>query len=180
MALTPSTMMPLGTAAPDFNLPDPKTGKVVSLGQVKGEKATVVLFISNHCPFVIHIAEGLAALANHYLARGIGFVAIGSNDAQNYPMDGPEMIAKHGYPFPYLFDESQSVAKAYDAACTPDIFVFDAEMNCAYRGQFDSARPGNNMPVTGADLKSALDRLIAGEPVQGEQIPSIGCNIKWK
>ncbi|NJN28322.1 MAG: thioredoxin family protein [Cyclobacteriaceae bacterium] len=184
MSATPSTMMPLGTLAPGFELYDTVSGKVKSLDLLKGDLATVVMFICNHCPYVLHINTTLVHLANTYQPKGVSFVAISSNDVTNYPQDSPERMKSHaehiGYPFPYLYDESQNVARAYDAACTPDIFVFDAALRCAYRGQFDASRPKNDIPVTGKDLKNALDCLIAGRPVPTDQIPSIGCNIKWK
>jgi len=184
MAATPSTMMPLGTKAPDFTLPDTVSGNEVSLEELKGNKATVILFICNHCPYVKHINEKLVEVANNYIPKGVGFIAISSNDADNYPDDAPELMHKTaetlGYPFPYLYDESQDVARAYDAACTPDIFVFDKDLKCAYRGQFDDSRPKNGIPVTGKDLTAALDDILAGKDVHIEQIPSIGCNIKWK
>jgi thiol-disulfide isomerase/thioredoxin len=177
-------MVQLGTGAIPFSLPDPRTGSEISLEAAAGEKATVIMFICNHCPFVKLIQEGLVQVAEEYRHKGVGFVAINSNDVENYPDDAPEKmveVAKAlGYPFPYLYDETQEVAKAYDAACTPDIFVYDAGLKLAYRGQFDDARPGNGKEVTGESLRSALDDLVEGRPVQGEQKPSIGCNIKWK
>lgn len=184
MVLTPSTMMPLGTAAPDFDLPDTVSGKTLGLADVRGEVATVVMFICNHCPYVKHLAPDLARLAKDYADQPVGFVAISANDAQAYPDDAPEAMARNarelGYPFPYLYDESQAVAQAYGAACTPDFFIFDRELRCAYRGQFDESRPGNDLPVTGADIRAALDALLAGKPVDPEQKPSVGCNIKWR
>ena len=184
MAATPSTMMPLGTKAPDFRLQDTVTGKWMTLDELKGEKATVVMFICNHCPYVLHINDELVRVANEYIPKGISFIAISSNDVENYPQDSPElmkeMAEKMKYPFPYLYDETQDVAKAYDAACTPDIFVFDRDLKCVYRGQFDDSRPKNNVPVTGRDLRTALDAIIAGRKVPEDQRPSIGCNIKWK
>ena len=184
MAATPSTMMPLGTIAPTFELPDTVSGKVMSLSELKGEKATLVMFICNHCPYVLHINDELVRIANDYQPKGVFFIAISSNDAVNYPQDGPELMKvqaeKVGYPFPYLYDESQDVAKAYDAACTPDLFLFDGELKCVYRGQFDNSRPNTNLPVTGKDLRIALDNLLSGEKISEQQIPSIGCNIKWK
>jgi len=183
MAATPSTMMPLGTIAPTFELPDTVSGKVMSLSELKGEKATLVMFICNHCPYVLHINDELVRIANDYQPKGVFFIAISSNDAVNYPQDGPELMKvqaeKVGYPFPYLYDESQDVAKAYDAACTPDLFLFDGELKCVYRGQFDNSRPNTNLPVTGKDLRIALDNLLSGEKISEQQIPSIGCNIKW-
>lgn len=185
MSLTDSTMMPLGTPAPGFALPGAAGHGEFGLDDVAGERATVIVFICNHCPYVIHIADELAAVAAHYRDRGVGFAAISSNDIAERPEDGPEAMAgfarHHGFDFPYLYDESQAVARAYNAVCTPDFFVFDAQRCCAYRGQFDAARPGNDTPVTGADLRAALDCLIGGEaPPAGEQVPSQGCSIKWK
>lgn len=184
MAATPSNMFPLGEEAPAFSLRDTVSGDYISLADAKGEKATVVMFICNHCPFVIHVAQQIAVLATDYQAKGIGFVAISSNDVVKYPQDAPghmkTFASGHGLTFPYLYDESQDVAKAYQAACTPDFYVFDAGLRCAYRGQLDGARPGNKIPVTGGDIRKALDCLIGGKPVPGEQYPSIGCNIKWK
>lgn len=184
MARTPSNMMPLGTAAPDFDLFDTVSGKTLSLNDLKSDKATLIMFICNHCPFVKHVDEGLVALANDYQSKGVSFIAISSNDVANYPQDGPELMKeeaeKVGYSFPYLYDESQSVAKAYDAACTPDFYIFDKEMKCAYRGQLDGSRPGNDVPVTGADIRAALDEILAGQEVSAVQMPSLGCNIKWK
>ncbi|MES1942761.1 alkyl hydroperoxide reductase [Salinisphaera sp. PC39] len=185
MSLTPSNMMPLGTKAPDFALPDAVSGRTLSLADVRGERATVVMFICNHCPYVKHVNAELVRLANDYRDRGVGFVAISANDADEYPDDAPDKMkqvaAEQGYPFPYLYDETQSVAKAYDAACTPDFYVFDADLKCAYRGQLDDSRPGNDEPVTGADLRAALDAILDGEIVPEDmQTPSQGCNIKWK
>ncbi len=183
MALTPSTMLPLGTKAPDFQLPD-TNGKTVSLANFKGAPALLVLFICNHCPYVKHIRTELAELGRDYLTKGVAIVAISSNDAKNYPDDSPEKMKQEvksaGYNFPYLYDETQSVAKAYRAACTPDIFLFDKDLKLVYRGQLDDSRPGNDVPVTGEDLRAALDAVLAGAPVSENQIPSIGCNIKWK
>lgn len=183
MALTPSTMLPLGTTAPDFRLPD-TNGKIVSLADFKGKPALLVLFICNHCPYVKHIRAGLAQLARDYLSRGAAMVGINSNDVANYPEDSPakmkEEVQSAGYSFPYLYDESQAVAKAYRAACTPDIYLFDKNGRLVYRGQFDDSRPGNGIPVTGKDLRAALDAVLAGKPVSPTQKASIGCNIKWK
>jgi len=183
MALTPSTMLPLGTTAPDFRLPDPN-GKIVSLADFHGKPTLLVVFMCNHCPYVKHIRSGLAQLARDYQPRGVAVVGINSNDAANYPDDSPARMAEVaksvGYTFPYLFDESQAVAKAYRAACTPDLFLFDQGRRLVYRGQFDSSRPGNGIPVTGLDLRAALDAVLAGKPVSSAQTPSIGCNIKWK
>ncbi|MDY0166018.1 MAG: thioredoxin family protein [Thermoguttaceae bacterium] len=183
MVRTPSTMLPLGTQAPDFSLPDPD-GKLVSLSDFSDAPVLLVAFICNHCPFVKHIAEGFAALAKDYQAKGVAVVAINSNDVENYPDDSPakmaEEIKARGYTFPYLLDETQQVAKAYRAACTPDFYVFDAGRQLVYRGQLDGSRPGNEVPVTGEDLRAALDAALAGRPTADDQKPSIGCNIKWK
>lgn len=184
MAQTASTMLPLGTPAPDFSLPEPMTGKTVSLGDFQDAPALLVMVICNHCPFVKHIRQGLVQFARDYPAKDLAIVAISANDAANYPDDSPAKIAEEaktfGYPFPYLHDESQTVAKAYHAACTPDFFLFDAGRKLVYRGQFDGSRPGNKVPVTGSDLRVAADALLTGRPVPSAQQPSIGCNIKWK
>lgn len=184
MAATPSTMLPLGTIAPVFELFDTISSQKVSLSKVKGSRGTLVMFICNHCPYVKHINHELVRLANDYLQKGIGFVAISSNDVENYPDDSPEKMKEHatqeGYPFPYLYDETQEVAKAYQAACTPDFFLFDGEGKCFYRGQLDSSRPKNDLDVNGEDLRFALDVLLQGGNPPKKQIPSIGCNIKWK
>jgi peroxiredoxin len=185
MAQTLSTMMmALGAQAPDFNLPDSVSGNSIALNDVKSNKATVVMFISNHCPFVKHVKEELAKLSNDYLAKGIAFVAIGSNDVEKYPDDAPEEMKKLanelGFRFPYLYDETQDVARAYHAVCTPDFFIFDGDLKCIYRGQLDGSRPGNNIPVTGKDIRAALNAVVSGEKVNPNQLPSIGCNIKWK
>lgn len=177
-------MTPLGVNAPDFLLPDALSGKVLSLQDIKGEKGTLIMFICNHCPFVIHVNNELVKLSNKYQSRGIKMVAINSNDVEKFPDDSPvnmKVVAKQiGYSFPYLFDESQEVAKAYDAACTPDFFLYDAELQLVYRGQLDDSRPGNDIPVTGRDLRAALDALIEGKSIDENQRPSLGCNIKWK
>jgi len=177
-------MMPLGTQAPAFVLMDSVSGATMSLDELKSGTATVVMFICNHCPFVKHVQAGLVTLANDYLPKGISFIAINANDAENYPDDAPDRMKQEagrlGYPFPYLFDETQEVAHVYQAACTPDFYVFDGSLKLVYRGQLDSSRPGNGIPVTGDDIRSALDALIDGKPVSEEQKPSIGCNIKWK
>jgi peroxiredoxin len=184
MARTPSTMVPLGTSAPDFRLPDTVSGSSVSLGQLKGETGTLVMFICNHCPFVKHVNPELLRLSRDYAGQGISLVAISSNDALQYPEDGPERMketaAEWGYDFPYLYDESQSVARAYDAACTPDFFLFDQDLALVYRGQLDESRPGNGKPLTGKDMRNAFDALLARRPVDPQQFPGIGCNIKWK
>lgn len=183
MARTPSNMVPLGTPAPDFALPD-TDGTTRSLADFAGSPVLLVTFICNHCPFVKHIQKSFVALANEYLAKGVAVVAISSNDVEAYPQDGPEAMkaekAAAGYAFPYLFDGTQEIALAYKAACTPDFFVYDRERKLAYRGQMDGSRPGNDVPNDGADLRAALDALLAGTPVSEKQIPSIGCNIKWK
>lgn len=183
MVATHSTMLPLGTKAPPFKLPD-VGGKQVSLDDFPDALALVVVFMCNHCPYVKHISAGLAAVGRDYLPRGVAMVGINSNDVANYPADSPERMAAEaksaGYIFPYLYDETQKVAKAYRAACTPDLFVFDQDKALAYRGQFDDSRPGNGIPVTGKDLRATLDALLGGRPVSPHQKPSIGCNIKWK
>ncbi len=184
MSLTASTMLPWGTIAPDFQLPDAATGLPVSLGDFAARPVLVVLFICNHCPYVKHIRAGLAVFAREYAPKNVGIVAINANDAAAYPEDSPakmKAVAKAaGFAFPYLFDETQQVAKAYRAACTPDLYVFDRDRKLAYRGQFDDSRPGNSRPVTGADLRAAVDALLAGRMPAAEQKPSLGCNIKWK
>ncbi len=183
MAKTASTMLPLGTPAPAFRLPD-TSGKVVSLADFQDAPALLIIFMCNHCPYVKHIRHELAELAGEYLSRRVAVVGINSNDAANYPDDSPARMVeevKHiGYSFPYLYDQTQAVAKAYRAACTPDIYLFDAPRRLVYRGQFDDSRPGNGIPVTGKDLCEALDAVLAGKPVSPNQKPSIGCNIKWK
>jgi peroxiredoxin len=183
VAETPSTMLALGTQAPDFRLPD-TDGRPVGLSDFAAAKALLVMFLCNHCPFVKHVQRELVRLANDYGGRDVGFVAISSNDVTAYPEDGPEAMkaekARVGYPFPYLFDENQGVAKAYRAACTPDFFLFDAQRALVYRGQLDDSRPSKSVPVTGSDLRRALDAVLAGSPVDARQKASIGCNIKWK
>ncbi|HEX2189003.1 MAG TPA: thioredoxin family protein [Longimicrobiaceae bacterium] len=183
MAAVHSTMLPLGTTAPAFALPD-TGGRTVTLDDFRDARALVVVFISNHCPYVRHLRAGLADVARRYQPRGVAFVAVNANDTERYPADSPEEMrrekAEVGYPFPYLFDETQEVAKAYRAACTPDFFLFDAERRLAYRGQFDGSRPRSDVPVTGQDLRAAMDALLEDRPVPAEQAPSIGCNIKWK
>ncbi|MDB4297509.1 thioredoxin family protein [Flavobacteriaceae bacterium] len=184
MALTPSISMNVGQIAPDFNLPDTVSGKNTSLQEIKGENGTVVLFICNHCPFVIHVNKIIVSLANEYKSKGINFVAISSNDVENYPQDGPDLMKTHAlennYPFPYLYDEDQSVAKAYDAACTPDIYVFDKELKSFYHGQLDGSRPGNDIPSDGRNIKQAFELLLQNKQVDFKVMPSMGCNIKWK
>ncbi len=183
MVAVNSTMLPLGTKAPQFRLPD-TSGKMVSLSDFKNAPALLVVFMCNHCPYVKHIRAGLAQVARDYMPRRVGMVGINSNDVANYPADSPAKMAEEvksaGYIFAYLYDESQEVAKAYRAACTPDIFLFDKEQRLFYRGQFDDSRPGNAIPVTGQDLRAALDAVLAGKPTSPNQKPSIGCNIKWK
>lgn len=184
MALTPSTMLPLGTKAPDFSLPDVASGRTLKLADVAGPKGTLVMFICRHCPYVVHVKHELARLGQDYQNRGIGIVAISANDAASYPDDAPprlkEMAAELGFVFPVCHDESQAVAKAYQAACTPDFFLFDGQQTLAYRGQLDDSRPKSSIPVTGRDLRAAMDALILGKTITTEQKPSIGCNIKWK
>jgi thiol-disulfide isomerase/thioredoxin len=184
MAETPSTMLPLGTRAPDFVLPDAVSGRMVALSDFAGSKALVVMFICNHCPYVKHVAGELARLGKDYADKPVGCLAICSNDVANYPADSPTKMADEartrGYTFPYLYDDSQEVAKAYLAACTPDFYVFDAARKLVYRGQLDDSRPGNRVPVTGQDLRAAIDAVLAGQPVPQHQRPSLGCNIKWK
>ena len=184
MARTPSNMLALGTQAPDFNLPDTVSNEMVSLASAKGDKGTVVMFICNHCPFVIHVNPEIAKLSKEYQSKGIGFIAISSNDVENYPQDAPHLMKQkakdEGYSFPYLYDETQDIAKAYDAACTPDFYLFDADLKLVYRGQLDDSRPGNGIPLTGSDLRNALEALLQNENIDAHQKPSIGCNIKWK
>lgn len=185
MARTPSNMLPLGTVAPDFsNIYDTTSGLNVSLSEIKSDKATVVMFICNHCPFVIHLHEGLSAFIEDYSEKEISIIAISSNDVENYPQDSPEkmkaLFSELNWEIPYLYDQTQEVAKAYDAACTPDFYVFDGDMKCVYRGQFDDSRPQSKIPVTGKDLRLAVDQVLAGKAVFDNQKPSLGCNIKWK
>ena len=184
MAMTPSNMIPLGTQAPRFELYDTISQEQLNLQQLKGPKATVIMFICNHCPFVIHVNNALVKIANTYQEKGFSFIAISSNDAEHYPQDGPDKMTEHAkanhYPFPYLYDETQEVAKAYDAACTPDLYVFDENLKLAYRGQLDDSRPGNGKPVDGKDLIHALDCVLTDNENKALQKPSIGCNIKWK
>lgn len=183
MVQTASTMLPLGTKAPDFSLPD-TSGNKVSLSDFDHARGLLVMFICNHCPFVKHVRSEIARIGSEYQEKGIGVVAIMSNDVENYPDDHPEKMAQEiidaGYTFPYLYDEDQSVAKAYHAACTPDFFLFDSDRQLVYRGQLDDSRPSNGIPVTGADLRAALDALLEGKLLPENQKPSIGCNIKWK
>lgn len=185
MAATPSNMMPLGTQAPGFSLPDAITGQTLTLQALKGSRATVILFICNHCPYVIHVKQTLIDIARHYAEFGVSVIAISANDIVEYPQDAPdkmrELMQDWGNPFAaYLFDETQAVAKAYQAACTPDIYLFDADLACVYRGRLDGSTPKNTVISDGQDLRQALDDLLAGRAVSDEQIPSIGCNIKWK
>ena len=173
----------IGTPAPEFSLPDSE-GRSRSLSDLAGEDATLVAFICNHCPFVVHIAQGFADFAQEYQAKGLGIVAINSNDADRYPADSPELMTqfaeKYSFSFPYLFDASQDVAKSYKAVCTPDFFLYDADLKLAYAGQFDASRPGRSEPVTGDSMRAAVDAVLAGEPVSSPQIPSSGCSLKWK
>ena len=182
MVKTASTMLPLGSQAPEFSLPN-VDGSTVSLSDFEGQPGLLVMFICNHCPFVIHLREDLAKFVKEYQDQGLAVVAISSNDVETYPQDGPDKMKQeaesNGYTFPYLYDASQEVAKAYHAACTPDFFLFDSNRKLVYRGQFDDSRPGSDIPVTGEDLRAACDQVLAGQPVSVEQRPSIGCNIKW-
>ena len=184
MVKTTSTMLPLGTPAPDFSLPDTVSGQMLSERDVAGSQATLVMFICNHCPFVKHIVDELARLGRDYSGPEVGMAAISSNDVQGFPQDRPERMRElaqdMGFAFPYLYDESQNVARAYGAACTPDFYVFDGDRRLVYRGQLDDSRPGNGVPVSGRDIRAALDALLAGEAVSTDQKPSLGCNIKWK
>ena len=184
MALTLSNEFAIGTTAPDFTLLNTVDDTILSLQDCKGEKGTVVMFICNHCPFVIHVNEGLVKLAKDYQSKGVGFIAISSNDVENYPQDAPDLMKKLAkkecYPFPYLYDETQEVAKAYDAACTPDFYVFDKNLKSIYHGQLDDSRPGNGKPVSGKDIRVALDNLLEAKPIIKNQKPSMGCGIKWK
>ncbi|RMH31598.1 MAG: thioredoxin family protein [Nitrospirae bacterium] len=184
MALTTSTMLSLGTPLPDFQLPDVVSGKIISPETFRDKKALLVMFICRHCPYVVHVREELAKLGRDYIDRGVGIVAISSNDAAQYPDDAPdklkEMAEQLGFVFPLCYDESQEVAKRFTAACTPDFFLFDQNRRLVYRGQLDDSRPGNNIPVTGKDLRAAIEAVLAGQPVSPDQKPSAGCNIKWK
>ncbi len=184
MARTESNMLALGTTAPDFSLLDTVSGKTLSLEDMTGISGTVIMFICNHCPFVIHVNPEISRMAEEYISKGIGFIAISSNDIVNYPQDSPDLMKRKaveaGYSFPYLYDKTQEVAKAYDAACTPDFFLFDSELTLAYTGQLDDSRPGNGIPLTGKDLRTAMDAVINHKTVNPNQKPSMGCNIKWK
>jgi len=184
MSLTPSNMLPLGTKAPEFNLKNTVDDTMVSLNEVKGINGTVIMFICNHCPFVKHVNSEISQLAKDYISKGINCIAISSNDVENYPQDNPtkmkENAIEQDFIFPYLYDETQDIAKAYDAACTPDFYVFDSKLKLVYRGQLDNSRPGNEISVTGKDLRHAIDSLLNNESQSEVQKPSIGCNIKWK
>ena len=184
MSLVLSTMLPLGTTAPDFALPEASTGRAVRLADFAGKKALLVMFLSRHCPYVKHVQEGLAKFARDHSTKDLGLVAVCSNDAAEYPEDAPASLVAQakevGFSFPYLYDETQSMAKAYRAACTPDFFLFDEKRRLAYRGQFADSRPGNGKPVTGKDLRAALNLVLDGKPPSSDQRPSAGCNIKWK
>lgn len=184
MSRTASNMLPLGTKAPDFRLVDSISNKMMSLEDLRGEKGTVVMFICNHCPFVKHVNDEIVRVANDYRVSGFSFIAIMSNNVEEYPDDHPDHMwksaRKYHYPFPYLYDQTQEVAKAYDAACTPDFYLFDVELKLIYRGQLDDSRPGNGIPVNGRDLREALDAILNNRKVYEPQKPSIGCSIKWK
>lgn len=184
MSRTPSNMLPLGTTAPEFSLRDTVTEKTVNLQALKGDKGTVIMFICNHCPFVKHVNPEIVKLAAKYKNKGIGFIAISSNDVENYPQDAPALMKENakqeGYTFPYLYDATQETAKAYAAACTPDFYLFDTDLELVYRGQLDDSRPGNGLSLSGNDLRNALDALLSGKEIDPNQKPSIGCNIKWK
>lgn len=184
MSLTPSNMLELGTKAPSFSLPDTISRETYSLDQLKGERGTIIMFICNHCPYVKHVNEEIVRLANDYRIHGFSFVAISSNDAKAYPQDNPQEMFRTArqlnYPFPYLYDETQEVAKAYDAACTPDFYVFDEALRLVYRGQLDDSRPKNGIPTSGRSLREALDALLNNRAVSKDQKPSMGCNIKWR
>ena len=184
MARTPSNMLPLGTSAPKFNLLDTVSNQQLHLDDLKGEKGTVIMFICNHCPFVKHVNKAIAQLGKTYQKQGISFAAISSNDVENYPQDAPHLMKltaeEEGYTFPYLYDEDQTAAKAYDAACTPDFYLFNDNLKLVYRGQLDDSRPGNGLPVTGKDLEDAIQAVLNNKLVSEMQKPSIGCNIKWK
>ncbi len=184
MSYTLSNMLPLGTIAPDFNLLDAVSGEMVSLQHIKSDKATVIVFSCNHCPYVIHVNDAFVELAKEYQSKGVAFIVISSNDIINYPQDSPDKMKsfaeESGYTFPYLYDETQDIAKIYDAACTPDFYVFDGDLKLTYRGQMDNSRPSSGIPVTGQNLRDAIDHTLKGEAVTGFQRPSGGCNIKWK
>lgn len=184
MARTPSNMLPLGTIAPEFHLKDTNSNYSYSFADRKGSKGTLVMFICNHCPFVHHVIDEIVRISNDYRVQGLGIIAISSNDIVNYPQDSPELMSdfalKHNFEFPYLFDATQDVAKAYDAACTPDFYLFDNQDKLVYRGQLDDSRPGNGIPLSGNDLRNAIDGVIYNRSINPNQKPSLGCNIKWK
>ena len=184
MSLTPSNMLPLGTKAPDFRLPDVISGDILSLEELKGTRGTVIMFICNHCPYVKHVNEELIRITNDYHVLGFSFIAISSNDVKAYPEDGPDQMRDKArdlnYPFPYLYDETQEVARAYKAACTPDFYVFNASLKLEYRGQLDDSRPKNNIPLSGRSLREALDAIFSNREMYTDQKPSMGCNIKWR
>lgn len=184
MALTYSTMLPLGTQAPAFTLLDTVSGEILSLEDIKSNRGTVIMFICNHCPYVKHYEEELVRISTEYQKQGIAFVAISSNDVDNYPDDSPEKMKQNatqlGYPFAYLYDETQEVARAYQAQCTPEFYLFDGELKCVYRGRLDASSPGNDAPIDGADIRAALECLLTNKPISENQHPSMGCNIKWK
>ena len=184
MSLTPTTSIPLGFKAPEFLLPDAISGDSMTYASIRGKKGTLVMFICNHCPYVIHMHDQLIAITNDYRDKGIGVVAISSNDVENYPQDSPELMKElaleKDFPFPYLYDESQEVARAYDAACTPDFGLFDANDICVYRGRMDESRPGNDAALTGKDMRAAIEAVLSGSQIAEPQYPSMGCNIKWK
>ncbi len=184
MALTPSNMLALGTAAPHFKLPDAISGKTLTINELRGELATVVMFICNHCPYVIHVNPEISRIASDFLSPKVNFIAISSNDITEHPEDAPDkmaiLAAEQGFNFPYLYDETQNIAKAYDAACTPDFYIFDKNLKLTYRGRIDNSRPNSTIPLTGNDLRKALENTIANQPVSPIQFPSMGCNIKWK
>lgn len=184
MSPTYSTQMPSGARAPDFELADAVSGRRMALAQMRGERATVIMFICNHCPYVRHVQHELVRLARDYMPRGVAFIAINANDARTYPADAPERMREValeiGYPFPYLYDDTQEVARAYGAACTPEFFIFDAELGCVYHGRLDDATPKRDVAVTGRDVRQALDALLAGRAVPADQKPAMGCSIKWK
>lgn len=184
MANTPSNMLPLGTIAPSFWLKDTNSNNHYSFSDLKGDKGTLVMFICNHCPFVLHVMDEIIMIANDYRVQGIGIIAISSNNPKRYPQDGPDKMTQFAFEnkidFPYLFDNTQEVAKAYDAACTPDFYLFDSQDKLVYRGQLDDSRPGNNIPLSGSDLRTAIDGVLYNRSIPQNQKPSLGCNIKWK
>lgn len=184
MAQTPSNMVALGTVAPDFKLVDAASGNLYHLKGTDTKKATLIMFICNHCPYVKHVLDELVRIGKEYILKGINVIAISSNDSSKYPEDGHEQMKalalEKKFSFPYLFDETQEVARAYEAACTPDFYIYDSDLKLVYRGQLDSSRPKNDIPVTGKDIRKALEDILEGRPLAGNQVPSIGCNIKWK